>query len=305
MTVKTEPSGLPTTVVSSEDEERPPSNAGSVRRNPTVRCKVLLNASTVGITVQRCLGADEFPLQDGVEPHELIQLASVRTSYIELARQLADEFASGTGICYGANDFGTMLWGERVCHVLGPVAPAPLVGQPILNLGPWAPAFRGVHCSTMGASAPGHMDFDRQIGSLTYMLGLEAGGIVLRILMSGGVLSPEPEVSTHGYGILVTVFRKWLAPDALTVIEECVRQYLGVRLKRLPCFGLMGWRQSAMTSPVQGLLVKIRQRGRLGSAAWSASASTTGSSLMSSGSVPHSVQGSRSAPQSYVYSFRK
>ena len=72
------------------------------------------------------------------------------------------------------------------------------------------------------------------------MLGLESGGIVLHILMSDGFSPPEPEVSTHGYGILVTVFRKWLAPDALTVVEECVRQYLGVRLNKVTLFWFDG-----------------------------------------------------------------
>ena len=128
VTVKTEAPDSSTVVVSSDDGGQPSSSAGPARPARVVRCKVLLDAGTVGITVQRCLSASEFPLQDGVEPYEPIRLASARTSYVELARRLADEFASGTGICYGANDFGTTLWGERVCQALGPVAPASLVG---------------------------------------------------------------------------------------------------------------------------------------------------------------------------------
>lgn len=122
--VKTESSSHSAVVVSSEEEDRSPSKADPVRRDPPVRPgKVLLDAGTAGITVQRCLAAREFPLQDGVELAGLIPLASTRTSYIELTRQLADEFASSTGICYRVDDFGTLLWGERVCHVVGPMPP--------------------------------------------------------------------------------------------------------------------------------------------------------------------------------------
>ena len=173
-------------------------------------------------------------------PEEPIRVAPAPTSYVDLIRRFADEFPSSTGICAGANDQGVELWNERVYQALGPAGPAPSIGQPMSDLEPWAPAFRGVHCSSMKADSPGHRDFGRSTGLLAYMLGLKAGGIVLRIVMPSGLPEPAPEVSTHGYGILVTVYRKWLAPDALMVIDECVRQFLGVRLNKITTFWLDG-----------------------------------------------------------------
>ena len=232
--VKLEPSTHSPVAVLSDDER---SSAGPAR---TACYKVALDAGAVGITVLQPLGADEFPLQDGTVPDEPIRIAPAPTSYVDLIRRFADEFPSSTGICSGANDHGVELWNERVCQALGPVGPAPSIGQPMLDLEPWAPAFRGVHCSSMKADSPGHRDFGRSTGLLAYMLGLKAGGIVLRIVMPSSLPEPAPEVSTHGYGILVTVYRKWLAPDALTVIDECVRQFLGVRLNKITTFWLDG-----------------------------------------------------------------
>ena len=48
--------------------------------------------------------------------------------------------------------------------------------------------------------------------------------------------SPWPTVVAHGYGIVVTVYRKWLGSAGLEMVRECVRQFLGVRLNKISMF---------------------------------------------------------------------